>query len=111
MLGLVLLAAGCGGEEPVLAQPRADALASLAESAAAHLERSEYCAARRDAVALRRQLVAAINDGAVPAELQEELLGSVNALAESVSCTPAEASEQAPGDARELADRLNELSG
>ena len=47
----------------------------------------------------------------MPAELQEELLGSVNALAESVSCAPADASDGAAGDARELADRLDELSG
>ena len=107
----MLLAAGCGGEEPVLAQPRAEALASRAESAAGHLDRDEYCAASRDAVALQRQTISAINDGAVPPELQEELLGSVNALAAAISCAPPDADDRAADDARELADRLQELSG
>jgi hypothetical protein len=105
----VLLAAGCGGE-PSLEQPRAEALASRADSAAGHLEREEFCAGRRDAVALQRQTIAAINEGAVPAGLQEELLGSVNALADSISCAPPDADDGATEDARELADWLRERS-
>ena len=107
----MLLVAGCGGEEPVLGQSHADALASRAESAAGHLDREELCAARRDVVALRRQLIEAINRGAVPSELQEELLGSVNALAEAISCTPPKAVEGAADDARELADLIEERAG
>jgi hypothetical protein len=108
----VLLAAGCGGgeEQPSLAQPLAEALASRAESAAGHLDLDEFCAARTDAVVLQQQLISAINDGAVPAELQEELLGSVNALTEAISCTPPGADAGAAEDAGELADRLRERS-
>jgi hypothetical protein len=47
----------------------------------------------------------------VAAELQEDLLGSVNALAEAISCAPRGADAGAAEDARELADRLRELSG
>jgi len=107
----VLLAAGCGGEEPSLATPLVTALSAHADSAAAHLEREEFCAARTDAAALRRRTIAAINEGAVPAELQEELLGSVNALAEAVSCTPPNAADGAAEDARELSDWLELRAG
>jgi hypothetical protein len=106
---LALLAAGCGGE-PSLAQPRAEAFASRADAAAGHLEREEFCSGRRDAVALQRQTIAAINVGAVPAELQEELLGSVNALVERISCRPPDADDGAAATARELADWLRERS-
>ena len=105
----MLLAAGCGGE-PSLADELATTLAAHADSAAAHLDRGEFCAARADATALQRQTIAAINEGAVPAELQEELLGSVNALAEAVSCMPPNADDDAADDARELADWLEERS-
>ncbi len=86
-------------------------MASRAESAAVHLDRNQFCDAHRDAVALRSQTVAAINENAVPAELQEELLGSVNALAEAISCAPPEALAGTADDARELAERLQEPLG
>ncbi len=88
----------------------ATTLAARADAAAAHLEQEEFCAASEDADALQRQAIAAINEGAVPAELQEELLGSVNALVEAVSCTPPEADDGATADARGLADWLEERS-
>jgi len=110
VLGFALLAAGCGGEPSLLGQPRADALASRADSAAGHLEREDFCAGRRAAAALQRQSIAAINEGAVPADLQEELLGSVNALVEGISCTPPDADDGAAEAARELADWLREQS-
>jgi hypothetical protein len=47
----------------------------------------------------------------VPAELHEELLGSVNALLEATSCTPPDADDGAAEDARALADWLRERSG
>jgi hypothetical protein len=52
-----------------------------------------------------------VNDGSVPAGLQEELLGSANALLEAVSCVPPRAGDGAAEDARELADWLRERSG
>jgi hypothetical protein len=60
---------------------------------------------------LQSRTIAAINAGQVPAELQEELLGSVNALAEAISCTPPEAHDGAAHDARELTDWLEEWAG
>ena len=47
----------------------------------------------------------------MPAELQEELLGSVNALSEGVSCAPPGADDGVAADARELADWLRDRSG
>jgi len=105
----VLLAAGCG-EEPSLARPLAGVLAARADSTAANLQRGEFCAARADATWLRRRTIAALNEGAVPAGLQEHLLGAVNALAEAISCTPAGAGDGTAADARELADWLRESS-
>ena len=106
----MLLAAGCG-EEPSLAKPFAEGLAARTDTAAAHLEREEFCAARADASGVRLATIAAINDGVVPSDLQEELLGSVNALVEGISCTPPAADDGAADAARELADWLRDRSG
>ena len=107
----MLLAAGCGGGgEPGLPSDLAAQLGALTESAAAQLESGEFCAAREDAAALQSRSIEAINEGQVPADLQEELLGSVNALVEAISCTPPAADDRAAADARELADWLREQS-
>jgi hypothetical protein len=108
----VLLAAGCGGgEEPTLPSELAVQLGARSQAAAAHVEAGEFCAAREDATVLQSRTIAAINAGQVPAELQEELLGSVNALAEAISCTPPAADDSAEDDARELTDWLEERAG
>jgi hypothetical protein len=60
---------------------------------------------------LQSRTIEAINAGEVPAELQEELLGSVNALWEAISCTPPRAEDSAAEEARELAEWLEERSG
>ena len=55
-----------------------------------------------------------MNARRVPSRYQEELLGSVNALLESISCAPAMEgpSEETPAqDARSLAGWLRENSG
>jgi sugar phosphate isomerase/epimerase len=106
----VLLAAGCGGE-PRLSQEVARPLAHWADEVAAALELGDACGARRVATALRRGAIAAINDGDVPEDDQEELLGAVNELVEGISCTPPAADDDAAADARELAERLRERSG
>lgn len=67
------------------------------------LESRRFCGARDELDALQRQAIAAINDRSVPPDLQEELLGSVNALVEGVTCEPPEADADAAGDARALA--------
>lgn len=109
-LGCALLAGGCGGG-PTLPSDLAAQLAARSDSAAARLESGQFCAARADAAALQNQSIAAINSGRVPADLQEELLGSVNALLEAISCTPPAADDGAAEDARALADWLRETSG
>jgi hypothetical protein len=109
-----LLAAGCGGGggggEPSLPSDLAEQLAARSDSAAARLEAGEFCAARADATTLQSRTIAAINSGRVPAELQEELLGSVNALLEAISCTPPTADDGAAEDARALAEWLRDRS-
>ena len=105
-----LLAAGCGGGEPGLSSELAEQLAARSDTAVAQLEAGEFCAARAEATELQNETIAAINAGDVPADLQEELLSSVNALLESVSCTPPRANEGAAEEAQALSDWLQENS-
>jgi hypothetical protein len=49
-----------------------------------------------------------VNDGQVPEELQEELLGSVAALLAAVECRPPVTDESAAVEARRLAALLRE---
>ena len=109
----MLLAAGCGGggEEPKLQSELAEQLAVRSEAAAAKIETEEFCDARAHAAAIRARTIAAINSGQVPAELQEELLGSANALFNAISCKPPAAEEGAAEEARALAEWLRERSG
>ena len=88
----------------------AEQLAASTESAATQLESGQFCRAREHATALQRSAITAINEGQVPVDLQEELLGSVNALVESISCLPPAADDRAAQDARELAAWLREHS-
>ena len=109
----MLLAAGCGGggEEPGLPSELAEQLAARSDSTAARIESGDFCDARVDAAFVQKRAIEAINAGQVPAELQEELLGSANALFEAIGCTPPEADDRAEADARALADWLRENSG
>lgn len=52
------------------------------------LEAGDACSARAEADALQAEAIAAVNDRRVPRRFQEELLGSVAALAESIECSP-----------------------
>ena len=104
----MLLASGCGGEERGLSSDLAERLAVRSESVASEVEAGDACGARAAAEALQAAVIAAVNDGAVPQELQEELLGSVTALLASIECDPPAASESAVADARRLADLLRE---
>ena len=92
MLALAVLAAGCGGEErapaPQLRGALAERLAARSDAVAARLDRGDACAARAEAEALQAATIAAVNERRVPQALQEELLGSVTALVESIECVP-----------------------
>src|ERR671911_2334859 len=105
-LMLVLLASGCGGEERGLSRDLAERLAVRSDSVAAEVEAGDPCGARAEAEALQRAAIAAVNDGDVPDELQEELLGSVSALLVAVECQPPVAAESAAAEARRLAALL-----
>ena len=108
MLVLVLLAAGCGGEERELSSDVAERLAVRSESVAAEVEAGDACGARVTAEALQAEAIEAVNDGEVPGELQEELLGSANALLAAIECDPPVALGSAVTDARRLAALLRE---
>ena len=106
----MLLVAGCGGEEPGLSRDLAERLAVRSESVASEVDAGNPCEARADAEQLQTETIAAVNAGGVPGELQEELLGSVNALLAAIACDPPLAPESAASDARRLADLLRESS-
>jgi hypothetical protein len=86
------LVAGCGGEERAAAPPLpaalAEGLAARSDSVAERLEAGDGCAARAEAEALQAETIAAVNDRRIPQRYQEELLGSVAALLESIECAP-----------------------
>jgi hypothetical protein len=107
---LVLLASGCGGEERGLSRDLAERLAVHSESVASEVEAGNPCEARAAAERLQAETIAAVNDGGVPGELQEELLGSVNALLAAIACDPPVAPDSAAAEARRLADLLRDSS-
>jgi hypothetical protein len=105
----VLLAAGCGGE-PGLPGDLAGQLAERSDAAASARDAQRFCAARDAMLTVQSRTIAAVNERRVPAELQEELLGSVNALLDGVSCTPPDSDDGWAEAARELADWLRDRS-
>lgn len=104
----MLLASGCGGEERGLSGELAERLAARSDSVAAEVDAGDPCGARAEVEALQRAAITAVNDGQVPEELQEELLGSVTALLAAVECRPPVADESAAVEARRLAALLRE---
>jgi hypothetical protein len=66
----------------------AERLAVRSDSVARHLEAGDDCRARAEAEELRTETIEAINRRRVPPAFQEELLGSVTALVESIECLP-----------------------
>ena len=106
----MLLVAGCGGEEQGLSNAVAERLAARSGSVAAEVEAGDPCAARTEAEALQAEVIATVNDGEISSELQEELLGSVNALLAAIGCDPPVAHNDAAAAARRLAAVLRETS-
>jgi hypothetical protein len=95
-VALALAFAGCGGGDgnggdetsegaPALPRPLAEQLAAQSEAVADALEAGDTEAAKAAAEQLRNDVVAAVNEGRVPPELQEGLTGAVNVLAEDVA--------------------------
>lgn len=102
--------AGCGGgetttEEPTLPRPLAERLAAQSEAVADALAAGDTQSAAARAAALRDEAIAAINDGRVPPELQEELGAAVNLLAEDVASAatppPTTTTDEGDGDGEE----------
>lgn len=112
----MLLAAGCGGEErppePQLAKPLAESLARRSEAVALRLELGDACRGRQEAERLQADVIAAVNAGRLPGVIQEELVGSVSALVDSIECSPHDdgvAGDEEPAEsARNLAAWLRE---
>jgi hypothetical protein len=100
-LACVLLVSGCGGEEPApapkLPAAVAQELAQRSDAVADRLEGGDSCAARSEADALQTEAVAAVNERRIPRRFQEELLGSVAALAESIECVAPPVAEDEGG--------------
>lgn len=82
----------------------AESLAARSDAVADRLEAGDECAARAEAEALQAATIAAVNDRRVPRRYQEELLGSVNALVESIECVPPPAPAAPSGDGHEDGD-------
>ena len=84
-LVLCVALAGCGDSTPKLGHDDAAGLIRLANAIA----REGSCAQARDISAVSARAIQLVNQGRVPAELQEPLLAGVNALAaHHPSCEP-----------------------
>jgi hypothetical protein len=85
VLALVVLLVGCGSSEPRLAGSDARPLIALT----ARIAHEGACAQARDIAAVRARAVRLVNQGRVPAKLQEPFLSGVNALGEQTpACVP-----------------------
>jgi hypothetical protein len=101
---LVVLVAGCGDgqhaapPEPVPKLPRAlaQSWAQQADDVAAALDAGDGCTALRGAIALRTQVVGAVNAHRVPRRYLEPLASTANDLAGRITCNPPAPSDK-PG--------------
>jgi hypothetical protein len=84
LVGAVFMV-GCGSSEPRLAHSDAQPLIALTT----RIAHERACAQARDIAALRTQALKLVNQGRVPAKLQEPFLSGVNALgAQTPACVP-----------------------
>jgi hypothetical protein len=70
------------------------------------LDEGDTCAAKSEAQRLQRDAIGAVNTGRVPGRYQEEVLGDVAALAETIPCPPAGDAAQSAAAARSLSRKL-----
>jgi hypothetical protein len=89
-----LLAFGCGSDDGApdesqrLPSELADDLASQSDAVGLTLEKGDGCTARKQAIALRKEVKRAIDEGEVPTPLQREMQQRANDLVESIYCPP-----------------------
>jgi hypothetical protein len=84
LVGAVFLV-GCGSSEPRLAQTDAQPLIALTT----RIAHEGACAQARDIAEVKRQALRLVNQGRVPAKLQEPFISGVNALGEQTpACVP-----------------------
>jgi hypothetical protein len=93
-----LAAAGCGGAAhtaapapPKLPRALAHLWAQQADQIAAALAAGDGCTAETQAVALRTQVVLAVNERRVARRFRGPLVGTVNDLPDRIACNPAPA--------------------
>jgi hypothetical protein len=95
----------CGGDDsasdgtetaaaPSLPQAVAEELALASDDVAERLEAGDGCAASGRAADLRERALAAVENGDVPAELEQPLLTAVDRLAAQIVCEPATTEEE-----------------
>jgi len=93
---VALTAAGCGGGAKHIAAPAtpklpralAQAWAQQADEIAAALAAGDGCTAVTRAVALRTQVVQAVNDRRVARRFLGPLVGTVNDIPDRIACNP-----------------------
>ena len=84
-LAAVVVVGGCGGSDPHLRRTDVQPLVALT-SRIAH---EGACAQARDIATVRTRALRLVNEGRVPAKLQESFLSGVNALgAQAPTCVP-----------------------
>jgi hypothetical protein len=102
---VVFAAAGCGGAAKPAGPPLPHALAQRWAQRADAIAAAEPCAAHRQAVGLRANVILAVNKHKIPQHLLEPLTSKVNALAGHDACAPV------MGEAKDLAGWLRDSSG
>ena len=99
-----LLLTACGGQRstahsvPKLPHALGVQLATKSDRVAGAADAGDWCAASADAKQLQNDTIRAINEGRVPAVLQEPLQSGVNELVtETDRCAPARGGGEEPG--------------
>jgi hypothetical protein len=110
--------AGCGGEGeetapgPTLPRGLASDLADRSDAIADAFATGDVCGAAGQADDLLAAVLAAIEEGRVPAEFQESLTGTANKLVNEINCTeepPATTEAEAPPDCSALVEEKDAL--
>lgn len=85
---LAFLGAGCGSGDGRVSDTTGERLAASSDEVAARLEAGDACAAKRAAVALRRDAQRLIASDDVRGETAAELRSRTNSLVKAITCVP-----------------------